>query len=167
MLGEEPVEQRRVAVLERGQADVLLERVVLDAHVLELELDLLLDRQDPVGQQAAQPERLALVGREGEVLGQQPAAEERRPGERDRSPGGRRAMSSNGGGQRLHRPSIVPRMEPLPPGFRWPDGVRAAAMFTFDVDAEAVMLDRPSRSRRLPRRHRPPALRAATSPCRG
>jgi peptidoglycan/xylan/chitin deacetylase (PgdA/CDA1 family) len=30
--------------------------------------------------------------------------------------------------------------EPLPPGFRWPDGVRAAAMFTFDVDAEAVML---------------------------
>ena len=31
-------------------------------------------------------------------------------------------------------------MEPLPPGFRWPDGVRAAAMFTFDVDAEAVML---------------------------
>ena len=33
---------------------------------------------------------------------------------------------------------------PLPPGFRWPDGVRAAALFTFDVDAEAVLLsDRP------------------------
>ena len=31
-------------------------------------------------------------------------------------------------------------MDPLPTGFRWPDGVRAAAMFTFDVDAEAVML---------------------------
>ncbi len=31
-------------------------------------------------------------------------------------------------------------MEPMPPGFRWPDGIRAAAMFTFDVDAEAVML---------------------------
>ncbi|HET7167950.1 MAG TPA: polysaccharide deacetylase [Candidatus Limnocylindrales bacterium] len=31
-------------------------------------------------------------------------------------------------------------MEPLPQGFRWPDGIRAAAMFTFDVDAEAVML---------------------------
>jgi peptidoglycan/xylan/chitin deacetylase (PgdA/CDA1 family) len=31
-------------------------------------------------------------------------------------------------------------MDPLPPGFRWPDGYRAAAMFTFDVDAEAVML---------------------------
>ncbi len=33
---------------------------------------------------------------------------------------------------------------PLPEGFRWPDGVRAAALFSFDVDAEAVMIgDRP------------------------
>jgi peptidoglycan/xylan/chitin deacetylase (PgdA/CDA1 family) len=31
-------------------------------------------------------------------------------------------------------------MSGLPPGFRWPDGYRAAACFTFDVDAEAVML---------------------------
>jgi peptidoglycan/xylan/chitin deacetylase (PgdA/CDA1 family) len=30
--------------------------------------------------------------------------------------------------------------EPLPEGFRWPEGIRAAAMFTFDLDAEAVML---------------------------
>jgi peptidoglycan-N-acetylglucosamine deacetylase len=29
---------------------------------------------------------------------------------------------------------------PLPPGFRWPDGVRAAACFTFDVDAESGLL---------------------------
>ena len=36
-------------------------------------------------------------------------------------------------------PPILPG-EPLPPGFRWPDGYRAAAMFTFDMDAEAVML---------------------------
>jgi peptidoglycan/xylan/chitin deacetylase (PgdA/CDA1 family) len=28
----------------------------------------------------------------------------------------------------------------LPPGFRWPDGFRAAACFTFDVDAESAML---------------------------
>jgi peptidoglycan/xylan/chitin deacetylase (PgdA/CDA1 family) len=28
----------------------------------------------------------------------------------------------------------------LPPGFRWPDGIRAAALFTFDMDAEAVLL---------------------------
>ena len=30
--------------------------------------------------------------------------------------------------------------EPLPPGFRWPDGIRAAAFFSFDMDAEAGML---------------------------
>ncbi len=29
---------------------------------------------------------------------------------------------------------------PLPPGFRWPDGFRAAAWFSFDFDAEAAML---------------------------
>jgi peptidoglycan/xylan/chitin deacetylase (PgdA/CDA1 family) len=28
----------------------------------------------------------------------------------------------------------------LPPGFRWPDGIRAAACFTFDVDAESPIL---------------------------
>ncbi len=28
----------------------------------------------------------------------------------------------------------------MPTGFRWPDGVRAAALFSFDLDAEAVML---------------------------
>jgi peptidoglycan-N-acetylglucosamine deacetylase len=28
----------------------------------------------------------------------------------------------------------------LPPGFRWPDGIRAAACITFDVDAESPML---------------------------
>ena len=84
VLGEEPVEERRVAVLEGGQPDVALERVVLDPEVLELELDLLLDRQHPVRQEPAQPERVALLVREREVLGQEPAAEERRPGEPDR-----------------------------------------------------------------------------------
>ena len=29
---------------------------------------------------------------------------------------------------------------PLPPGFRWPEGYRAAACFTFDADAESVVL---------------------------
>ncbi|MBI2777724.1 MAG: polysaccharide deacetylase [Chloroflexi bacterium] len=28
----------------------------------------------------------------------------------------------------------------LPPGFRWPDGIRAAACFTFDLDAESGIL---------------------------
>ncbi len=61
-----------------------LERVVLAAEVLELELDLLVDRQDAVREQAAQPERVALGLAEGEVLGQEPAAEERRARQRDR-----------------------------------------------------------------------------------
>jgi len=34
---------------------------------------------------------------------------------------------------------------PMPAGFRWPDGVRAAACFTFDVDAEsAVLVEQPA-----------------------
>ena len=38
-----------------------------------------------------------------------------------------------------------PWRDPMPPGFRWPDGVRAAACFTFDVDAESpIVVDRPA-----------------------
>ena len=83
VLGEEPVEEGRVAVLERGHPDVALEGVVLVVEVLELELDLLVDRQDAVREQAAQPERVALLLAEGKVLGEQPAAEERRSRQRD------------------------------------------------------------------------------------
>ena len=43
-----------------------------------------------------------------------------------------------------------PNRHPLPPGFRWPDGIRAAALFSFDVDAEAVMIgDHPEASQYL------------------
>ena len=77
MLGQEPVEERRVAVLERGQADVPLEVVVLAPEVLELEVDLLLDREDAVRQEAAQAEGVALLLAEREVLGEQASAEER------------------------------------------------------------------------------------------
>ena len=101
VVGQQPVEQRRVAVLERGQPDVLLEGVVLDAQVLELEVDLLLDRQHPVGQQTAQPERVTLLEGEAEVLGQQPGAEQGWPGHGDprRSPG---QQVVEGGGQGTH-----------------------------------------------------------------
>jgi peptidoglycan-N-acetylglucosamine deacetylase len=37
-------------------------------------------------------------------------------------------------------PEVADRHPGLPPGFRWPDGVRAAACFTFDVDAESAIL---------------------------
>ena len=90
MFRQQPVEQGRVAVLEGRHPDVALERVVLVVEVLELEFDLLVDGQDPVGQQAAQPERVAFVVGEGEVLGDQPAAEESRPCQGDRrGPAGR------------------------------------------------------------------------------
>jgi peptidoglycan/xylan/chitin deacetylase (PgdA/CDA1 family) len=36
--------------------------------------------------------------------------------------------------------STVDWRSPLPPGFRWPSGYRAAACFTFDVDAESAIL---------------------------
>jgi len=44
--------------------------------VVELQLDLLLDGQDPVRQQAVQVERLALLARERGLLGQHPAAQQ-------------------------------------------------------------------------------------------
>jgi peptidoglycan-N-acetylglucosamine deacetylase len=54
----------------------------------------------------------------------------------------RRAIVVRAG--RLHRSLLAPyaatMAAPLPPGFRWPDGVRAAGSFTFDVDAESGML---------------------------
>ena len=48
VLGQDPIEEGRVAVLQRRQADVLLQRVVLAPQALELERDLLLDRHHPV-----------------------------------------------------------------------------------------------------------------------
>ena len=118
VLGEQPVEERRVAVLERGQPDVALEGVVLAPEVLELELDLLLDGQDAVGQEAAQPEGVALGVGEGQVLGQQPAAEERRPRQRDRRrPAGSDASKGAGSGRirRAYRrttPAVGGRLGP-------------------------------------------------------
>jgi peptidoglycan/xylan/chitin deacetylase (PgdA/CDA1 family) len=38
----------------------------------------------------------------------------------------------------------------MPAGFRWPDGMRAAACFTFDLDAEsAILIDHPEASEHL------------------
>jgi hypothetical protein len=84
VLGEKAVEQRRVAVLERCHPDVLLERVLFVVEVLQLELDLLVDGQDAIGQQAAQPKVVPLRVAEREVLRQQPTAEERGSRQRDR-----------------------------------------------------------------------------------
>ena len=106
VLGEEPVEQRRVAVLERGEPDVALQVVGLDPEMLELEVDLLVDREDAVGEEAAQPERLALGGREREVLREQSIPEERRSCERDLGRATGRDVVERGG-QGTHDASIV------------------------------------------------------------
>ena len=107
MVGEEPVEQRRVAVLERGQADVLGERVGLDADVTQLQLHLLLDGQHPVGQQPTKVEGVPLLVRERGLLGQHPPAQEPLAALRD----GRRAAGDDvleGGAERPHEvPGVV------------------------------------------------------------
>jgi hypothetical protein len=43
---------------------------------------------------------------------------------------------------------VVDWRSAVPPRFHWPDGVSAAACFTFDVDAESPILN--ERPRRLP-----------------
>ncbi len=112
VFGKEPVEQGRVAVLEGGQPDVLLERVILAPQVFQLELRLLADGEDPIREQPAEEERVTLRSREGQVLGQKPAAKERWPGERDRrrSPGRNVVVRSR---QRTH-----PREDSPPAGGR-------------------------------------------------
>ncbi len=102
VLGEEPIEQGRIAVLERRQPDVPLQRVRLAVQPLQLEAHLLIERHDPVRQQAAQPERRPLVLGEREVLGQQPVREQGRAVELDRRrpPGGDVVVRR---GKRTHR----------------------------------------------------------------
>ena len=77
VLRQQPVEERLVAILERGKADVVLQLVALAADVLELERDLLLDGRDARRQEPAQAERVALGLGEGGVLVEQPVADQR------------------------------------------------------------------------------------------
>ncbi len=102
VIGQEPVEQGRVPVLERREADVRLEGVALAAQVLELQCLLLLDRQDPIREQPVEPEQVTLRRRERQVLGQQAAAEQRRAGEPDLG-GATRGDIVERSGERTHR----------------------------------------------------------------
>jgi hypothetical protein len=124
VLGEQSIEEGRVAVLERGQADVPLQVVVLDPQVFELERHLLVDREDARRQQTVEPERIALVVGEGEILGQQPTAQQGRTRDADvrRSTGECHRMGRAAGA----RHQYGSRMEPLPPGFRWRTASAAA-----------------------------------------
>ena len=68
VLDQHAVEERLVAVLEDGQADELLQVVALGPQVLQLQGDLLLDRQRCRGHQAVQIELFALLRGEGRSL---------------------------------------------------------------------------------------------------
>ena len=68
VLDQHAVEERLVAVLEDGQADELLQVVSLGPQVLQLQGDLLLDRQRRGGHQAVQIELLAFLRGEGRSL---------------------------------------------------------------------------------------------------
>ena len=68
MIDQQPVEERLVAVLQRGETDVLLEIVTLAAEMLQLEGDLLLDCHGSPRQQAAKSECRSLVLGESSVL---------------------------------------------------------------------------------------------------
>ncbi len=175
VLGEHPIEQGRVAILQRGQADVLLERVGLAPEMLELEVDLLLDGEDPVGQEPAQAEHVPLFLAEREVLGQEAAAEQRRAGDPDRRrPAGRDVVERCR--QRSHPGEDSGHAPPVPcgradrPRRRSPSAATRVPLARRRPCGGALQLrprrrggdaGRPSRDRRLPRRPRPPALRAA------
>jgi hypothetical protein len=68
MLHQHAVEEDLVAMEERGETDVALELGALLVQMLELELDLLLDRLDRRGQQPMQAALLALLGSERQPL---------------------------------------------------------------------------------------------------
>lgn len=88
VIDEEAVEERLVAVLEGGEADVALEVVGLAPHVFELERDLLIHGRNAWGQQPAQPKLLALTLGEGSVLVEQATRDQVRPavGDSKRTP---------------------------------------------------------------------------------
>ena len=68
VLHEKAIEERLVAVLQRGEADVALERVLLSADLDQLHGDLLLEGQDRRREEPVEAEEAALLTAEGRVL---------------------------------------------------------------------------------------------------
>jgi len=68
VIDEQPVEEGFVAHVQRGQADVFFQVVGLAPDVLKFEFHLLLDREDPPGQQPAQAGILPLRAGERRAL---------------------------------------------------------------------------------------------------
>ena len=83
---EEPVEERLVALLQRGQADVALEGVRLAHDGGVHPADLLVEGAHRVRQQALEAEGLALLAREGGALVVDGMAQQRRAAVEDLHP---------------------------------------------------------------------------------
>ena len=77
VLNKEAIEEGLVAVLQRGEADVALERVLLSADLDQLHGDLLLEGQDRRREEPVEAEEAALLTAEGGVLIQRWPAEQR------------------------------------------------------------------------------------------
>ena len=77
ILNKEAIEEGLVAVLQRGEADVALERVLLSADLDQLHGDLLLEGQDRRREEPVEAEEAALLTAEGGVLIQRWPAEQR------------------------------------------------------------------------------------------
>ena len=89
VIADHAEEQRLVAVVQRVQRDILVERIGQVPQLLKHALHLLLLRVDMRRQQAAQPERVTLLLGEGRALVQQRVVQEREPAGQPRhcSPG--------------------------------------------------------------------------------
>ena len=83
VVAEHAIEEVLVPVLERREADVLLERIALAPEVLEHAPRLLLDRVHRERQQAVEAERGALLGRERAALVVHGLAQQMRAAMRD------------------------------------------------------------------------------------
>ena len=77
ILNKEAIEEGLVAVLQRSEADVALERVLLSADLDQLHGDLLLEGQDRRREEPVEAEEAALLTAEGGVLIQRWPAEQR------------------------------------------------------------------------------------------
>ena len=82
VLDQQPVEQGLVAVLQRREADELLQVVALDPQTLQLQLDLLLDGHVPGRHKPPDAHLVALPGRERAVLIASGIAKQPQPADR-------------------------------------------------------------------------------------
>ena len=72
---QEPIEECLVAILQRGESDVALKRILLPTNLLQLYGDLLFKCEHRGGEEPIQAEKAPLFATEGGVLVQRGAAQ--------------------------------------------------------------------------------------------